>query len=108
MYCYIFMKGFRSSTRCGHSDRRADVNSEAGFNSRPKREAAPGPSDCAPLLSVADVTLQYKTRDLLVTATQRVSFDVYPADRFVLLGPSGCGKSSLLKSVAGFIKPIQG
>jgi NitT/TauT family transport system ATP-binding protein len=94
--------------RCGHSDCRAEVDSEAGFNSRSNREAIPGSSDCAPLLSVADVTLQYKTRDLLVTATQRVSFDVYPADRFVLLGPSGCGKSSLLKSVAGFIKPIEG
>ena len=37
--------------------------------------------------------------DLLVTATYRVSFQVFPAERFVLLGPSGCGKSSLLKAV---------
>ena len=62
----------------------------------------------APLLSVDGVTLQYKTRDHLVTATHRVNFQVYPADRFVLLGPSGCGKSSLLKSVAGFLKPSEG
>jgi NitT/TauT family transport system ATP-binding protein len=61
-----------------------------------------------PVLSAKDVTLQYKTKDHLVTATYRVSFDVYPADRFVLLGPSGCGKSTLLKGVAGFMQPVEG
>ena len=38
-----------------------------------------------PLPQVQGVTLQYKTREHLVTATYRVSFDVHPADRFVLL-----------------------
>jgi len=61
-----------------------------------------------PVLDVQGVTLQYKTKDYLVTATYRVSFQVYPADRFVLLGPSGCGKSTLLKGVAGFLKPVEG
>jgi len=61
-----------------------------------------------PLLAVDGVTLQYKTPDHLVTATYRVGFQVYPADRFVLLGPSGCGKSTLLKGVAGFMKPVEG
>ncbi len=61
-----------------------------------------------PLLSVDRVTLQYRTDDHVVTATQRVGFDVYPADRFVLLGPSGCGKSTLLKAVGGFIEPVEG
>ncbi len=62
----------------------------------------------APLLQVDGVTLQYKTREHLVTATFRVSFDVYRGDRFVLLGPSGCGKSTLLKGVGGFIEPVEG
>jgi NitT/TauT family transport system ATP-binding protein len=61
-----------------------------------------------PLLEVEGVTLQYKTRDHLVTATHRVGFKVFPADRFVLLGPSGCGKSTLLKGVAGFMRPVEG
>src|SRR5689334_24748898 len=61
-----------------------------------------------PLLDVDGVTLQYKTRDHLVTATYRVGFKVYPADRFVLLGPSGCGKSTLRKGVAGFMQPVEG
>ena len=61
-----------------------------------------------PLLDVRDVTLQYKTRDALVTATHRVSFQVQAGDRFVLLGPSGCGKSTLLKAVGGYLAPVEG
>ena len=61
-----------------------------------------------PLLAVDGVTLQYKTREHLVTATYRVSFDVLPSDRFVLLGPSGCGKSTLLKAVGGYLNPVEG
>ena len=43
----------------------------------------------APILDVDGVTLQYKTKEHLITATYRVGFQVYPSDRFVLLGPSG-------------------
>jgi NitT/TauT family transport system ATP-binding protein len=66
------------------------------------------PSGPAPLLQVQDVTLQYRTQKHLVTATYRVSFDVYGSDRFVLLGPSGCGKSTLLKAVGGYMAPTEG
>ena len=62
----------------------------------------------APLLHVRGVTLQYKTRDHLVTATYRVDFEVLRSDRFVLLGPSGCGKSTLLKAVGGYLAPVEG
>ena len=62
----------------------------------------------APLLKVDRVSLEYKTADVRVRATHDVSFDVYPADRFILLGPSGCGKSTLLKAAAGFINPVAG
>ena len=61
-----------------------------------------------PLLDVRGVTLQYRTAERIVTATHRVSFQVFPGDRFVLLGPSGCGKSSLLKAVAGYLDPVEG
>jgi len=61
-----------------------------------------------PLLDVRRVTLQYKTRDHLVTATYRVDFQVHRSDRFVLLGPSGCGKSTLLKAVGGYLAPVEG
>lgn len=62
----------------------------------------------APLLSVQGVTLRYRTKEHLVTATYRVSFDVLKSDRYVILGPSGCGKSTLLKAVGGFLNPVEG
>src|SRR6218665_1883386 len=61
-----------------------------------------------PALQAEDVTLEYRTAERVVRATDRVSFDVLEADRFVLLGPSGCGKSTLLKAAAGFIQPVEG
>ncbi len=61
-----------------------------------------------PLVDVRGVTLQYKTREHLVTATYRVSFQVFGSDRFVILGPSGCGKSTLLKAVGGYLEPTEG
>src|SRR6185369_9728507 len=61
-----------------------------------------------PLLDVDGVTLQYKTKDHLITATYRVDFEVFQSDRFVLLGPSGCGKSTLLKAIGGYLNPIEG
>ena len=81
---------------------------QAMSSSRPTASTAPNPAGPAPPLSVQGVSLQYRTREHVVTATYRVSFDVHPSDRFVLLGPSGCGKSTLLKSVAGFLKPTEG
>ena len=62
----------------------------------------------APLLTVDGATLQYRTKEHLVTATYRVSFNLFRSDRFVVLGPSGCGKSTLLKAVGGFIQPTEG
>jgi len=61
-----------------------------------------------PLLDVRGVTLQYKTRRHLITATYRVDFQVLQSDRYVILGPSGCGKSTLLKAVGGYLQPTEG
>ena len=74
-----------------------------GLAARGRDRAAMGP-----LLDVRGVTLQYKTRDHLVTATYRVDFEVFRSDRFVLLGPSGCGKSTLLKAIGGYLTPVEG
>ncbi|WP_244828757.1 ABC transporter ATP-binding protein [Caballeronia sp. TF1N1] len=80
------------------------ANPQAIYPREPQPEA--GTSD--KLLSARNVSLEYRTPERLVRATHDVSFDVYGADRFVLLGPSGCGKSTLLKAVAGFIEPVSG
>jgi len=71
-------------------------------------DAMPQRDIAAPLLEVDNVSLQYKTREHLITATYRVSFAVHEADRFILLGPSGCGKSTILKAIGGFLAPVEG
>ena len=68
----------------------------------------PDKIELPPLLDVRGVTLRYKTRDHLVTATYRVDFFIRQSDRFILLGPSGCGKSTLLKAVGGYMAPTEG
>lgn len=80
----------------------------ATMRSRASSTATATAAAGAPILSVNGVTLQYATRESVVTASFRVSFDVHRADRYVLLGPSGCGKSTLLKAIGGFIDPVEG
>jgi NitT/TauT family transport system ATP-binding protein len=70
-------------------------------------EEKPASLDSA-VLDVRGATIQYKTGNVLVTATYRIDFSVLRSDRFVLLGPSGCGKSTLLKAVGGYIRPVEG
>jgi branched-chain amino acid transport system ATP-binding protein len=43
-----------------------------------------------------------------VPVLRDVSLEVPPASAVALLGPNGVGKTTLLKTVAGFIKPTQG
>ena len=79
------------------------------MNAHLQGHAASNPIATAPaLLSVDQVSLEYRTAQRVVRATHQVSFEIDPGDRFVLLGPSGCGKSTLLKAVAGFIQPCEG
>ncbi|MCX7006973.1 MAG: ABC transporter ATP-binding protein [Kiritimatiellaeota bacterium] len=37
-----------------------------------------------------------------------ITLDIAAGELFFLLGPSGCGKTTLLRSVAGFVKPASG
>lgn len=41
-------------------------------------------------------------------AVDQVSFKIEEGSFFTFLGPSGCGKTTILRSIAGFIKPDQG
>jgi NitT/TauT family transport system ATP-binding protein len=81
---------------------------QATMKHAPMRPPVPDAEPARPLLEVEGVTLQYKTREHLVTATYRVDFSVERSERFVLLGPSGCGKSTLLKAVGGYLTPVEG
>ncbi|VVE37927.1 sulfonate ABC transporter ATP-binding protein [Pandoraea aquatica] len=60
------------------------------------------------VLEVRELDIEFRTRGHHVAGVSDISFDVYDADRLVLLGPSGCGKSTLLKAIGGFVKPTRG
>lgn len=66
------------------------------------------PESPSPLLEVKNVTIQFKMKGYLITATYRVSFNVFQSDRYVILGQSGCGKSTLLKTIGGYLTPTEG
>jgi ABC-type Fe3+/spermidine/putrescine transport system ATPase subunit len=55
-------------------------------------------------LSIAAVTHRYGEQ----TALEDVSLDIADGELITLLGPSGCGKTTLLRVIAGFIRPTAG
>ena len=61
-----------------------------------------------PIVQVRDLSKLYRQGDIDVTALNRVSVDIQPAEFVVLMGPSGSGKSTLLHIIAGIDRPTSG
>lgn len=57
----------------------------------------------APLLSIRDLAVQYRTRSGLVDAVRGVSFDVEAGAVTALVGESGSGKTTVAQSVIGLL-----
>ena len=57
------------------------------------------------MLAVEELQFAY-ARDQIVIAN--VSFEVTAGEIVSIVGPSGCGKTTLLKTLAGLLKPTQG
>lgn len=68
-----------------------------------------------PVLKVENLTAYYKenkktffSKNILRTAVDNVSFEVYPGESLGLVGGSGCGKTSLSKAILGVNKNVTG
>lgn len=55
-------------------------------------------------LRLENVTHRYGS----VTALDDISLGIEDGELITLLGPSGCGKTTLLRIIAGFIRPTSG
>ncbi|MFI6826853.1 ABC transporter ATP-binding protein [Kribbella sp. NPDC050241] len=57
----------------------------------------------APVLQVNDLSITFRTEDGLVSAVDRVSFEVGDGEVLAVVGESGCGKSVTAMSLAGLL-----
>jgi len=55
-------------------------------------------------LQVREITHRYGE----VTALRAIDLDIHAGEFVTFLGPSGCGKTTLLRIIAGFIRPSEG
>ncbi|MHA1911624.1 MAG: ABC transporter ATP-binding protein [Candidatus Kariarchaeaceae archaeon] len=55
-------------------------------------------------IQISDITLKYDE----FVAIDDISFSIKDGELVTILGPSGCGKTTLLRSIAGFIRPSAG
>jgi len=60
----------------------------------------------APVMSIHDLRKRYRRQDPL--AVDGVTFELEPGQAFGLLGPNGAGKTSIVKMVAGLMRPDSG
>ncbi|HHU32832.1 MAG TPA: ABC transporter ATP-binding protein [Clostridia bacterium] len=61
-----------------------------------------------PLVVVKDVVKEYVMGEILVKATNNMSFTVEKGEFVVVLGPSGSGKSTILNIIGGMDRPTSG
>ena len=60
------------------------------------------------IITIENITKEYKTRNFTVKALDHVSFEIHRGEIVVLIGRSGSGKSTLMNVIGGLLKPDSG
>lgn len=61
------------------------------------------------MIEIKGIGRRFKTRDGgSFEALRDINFEVHDKEFFSILGPSGCGKTTLLKMIAGLVRPTDG
>jgi NitT/TauT family transport system ATP-binding protein len=69
---------------------------------------ATGPAAPVPEIQLAGVSKQFEAASGPVLAVARTDLAIRGGEFLVLLGPSGCGKTTLLRMIAGLVRPSTG
>ena len=72
---------------------------------------APTTGDAAralPALALGGVCMSFRTVGSVHEVLKNISFDVRDGEFVCIVGPSGCGKTTLLRMMAGLVKPVSG
>ena len=85
-------------------DRRALLPADPAPRPGRVRAVSALPAVPAPIVRLVDVTVTYRSRDVL----DRVDLAIEPGERVALVGPNGAGKSTLLRVAGGLLRPARG
>jgi ABC-type branched-subunit amino acid transport system ATPase component len=75
---------------------------DAEMRARPRKTPWSGPQDA--VLTAIDLTAGYGALPVL----NKVSFTVRPGEMVALIGANGAGKSTVMRAVAGLLRPVDG